>query len=347
MEEGAMRFIHQIIVLLAIGLAFYWFLPVLKPFIIGAFFAAAAQKPAHFLQKKGKFSITLSIILALTFVASLFGAGCLIILFIAARTVSHLAAVIPGYMHIATLHIEHGMNIISERLSDAQEETIIQLIQTLNGSVSKIAGNYAETWILSGTSFVLSIPGTASEIIVAVLSAFFIAKDGRYLIKMLPVSLHERLFLTFTDFSSAFRSFINAQCILFAATFVIAAGGFLLLRIPHVVEVAFLAAMMEFIPIVGSTLLFLPWIVFFFLIGQPVSAALLAILYIILMIMRQLLEPKLISGAVGLHPLAVLFSVFAGLTFFGAAGMVAGLFLLLAVQSTHRSGLLQLLFTKR
>lgn len=342
-----MRFIHHFIVLVVIGLALYWFMPVLKPFIIGAFFAAFAQKPAHFLQKKGRFPASLSIILALIFVAFLFSAGCSIILFIAARTVSHLVAVIPSYVHIATFHIEHGVDFISARLSNTQEEAIIQLIQTLNGSVSKITGDYAESWILSGTSFMLSIPGAATEILVASLSAFFMAKDGGHLIKMLPASVHQRILFAFTDFSSSFRSFIKAQCILFSATFVTAALGLFLLRTPHVVEVAFLAAVAEFIPIVGSSLIFLPWIAFFLLIGQPASAALLAVLYAVLMIMRQLLEPKLVSGAVGLHPLAVLFSIFAGLTFFGAAGMATGPFLLLAVRSIHRSGLLQMLFTKR
>lgn len=342
-----MRFIHHFIVLLAIGLAFYWFMPVLKPFIIGAFFAAAAQKPAHFLQKKGRFSPSLSVVSALIFVVFLFGIGCSIVLLIAARTVSHLVAVIPSYMDIAAFHIEHGMDIISARLSTTQEETIIQLIQTLNGSISKITVDYAETWILSGTSFMLSIPGAATEIIVAALSAFFIAKDGGHMIKMLPASIHERLLLAFTDFSSACRSFIKAQCLLFSATFMTASFGLLLLRAPHVVEVAFLAAVAEFIPIIGSSLIFLPWIGFFLLIGEPISAALLAVLYTVLMIMRQLLEPKLVSSAVGLHPLAVLFSIFAGLTFFGAAGMATGPFLLLAILSVHRSGLLQMLFTKR
>ncbi|OMP67465.1 AI-2E family transporter [Domibacillus epiphyticus] len=342
-----MRLWNMLLILSIIGFTFYLFLPVLKPFLIGAFFAIAAQKPARIMQKKLSISEQTAVFFALCSVASLFLFILLIIGFVGARTAAHLTSVIPKYKDIIVLNIEETIQTISAALSDQQKENVIFFIETMSDSAVTIAGQYAESWLLSGTAFFLRIPGAASEIIVAVLSAFFIARDGRRIIRLIPALVHERILLAISYFVTAVQSFMTAQIILFIITFAAASGGFFLLRYPHAIEVAFLAAIADLIPLLGSSLLFIPWMAFSALTGQYMAAILLAILYVVLVIMRQLLEPKLVSGAIGLHPLAVLFSAFAGLTFFGAAGMVSGPLLLLACQSIYRSGLTQLLFIKR
>ncbi|OLN22670.1 hypothetical protein BTO30_08435 [Domibacillus antri] len=342
-----MRLWNMLIILTVLAFLFYLFLPVFKPFIIGAFFAITVQKPARFIQKKSCLSENMSIFSALVLAAFLFIAAALVFGFTAARAASHIAYVIPGYTQIILSNIEQIIHTVSDALSEQQKESVVGFIEAMSHSAVNMAGQYAEIGLRSSTNLILGIPGAASEIIVVLLSAFFIARDGNRMIRLIPALYQERLLLAITYFISAVQSFMTAQIILFTITFACASLGFFLLRYPHAAEVAFLAAAADLIPLLGSGLLFIPWMAVSLLTGQYMAAILLCILYAALVLMRQLLEPKLVSGAVGLHPLAILFTAFAGLTFWGAAGMITGPFLLLACQSIYRSGLLRLLFIKR
>lgn len=61
---------------------------------------------------------------------------------------------------------------------------------------------------------------------------------------------------------------------------------------------------------------------------------------LVVLVARQILETKIISGSLGLHPLATLISMYAGLWTLGLAGLILGPILLIAIQSFYKAGLL-------
>lgn len=339
-----MRMILQYFIIIALLLVTYWLLPIFKPFLAGAFFAAILLKPTHFIQRKTSISRSLAVLLSLFLMVALFFSAITIFCLIGARTISHIHDVVPIYAPIAVAHAEQIISEITAVLTPDQKIALVQFIESLGSTAEKTAEMYAGDWILSGTVLLLAIPGTAAEILIALLAAFFIAKDGDLFLKAIPVHLHEKAQNAAAEFSASFYSYTRAQIHLFAFTFFAACTGFFLLRTPHLIELAFLTAVLEFVPVIGSSLLFVPWILFCLLTGQVKIAVFVAILYIALMIMRQLLEPKLVSDSAGLHPLAVLFSAFAGYHLLGVFGVMIGPLFLLVCLSVYRSGLL---ITKR
>ena len=66
----------------------------------------------------------------------------------------------------------------------------------------------------------------------------------------------------------------------------------------------------------------------------------LSVLYLVVLIVRQVLETKIVSGKLGLHPLATLVSMYAGLWTFGLPGLIIGPILLIAIQSFYKAGIL-------
>ncbi|WP_046174046.1 sporulation integral membrane protein YtvI [Domibacillus indicus] len=335
-------FVHYVLVSAAL-LSIYWLLPIFKPFLAGAFFAAVLHKPAHFLQKKAAVSRNAAVLASLFWVLCLFSAGLLLFGWISARTASHIHYVIPHYIPVATAHLEQFVHSVTAFLSEDQKELLLQTIHTLETAAGNTVEQYAGKWLLTGTSYFLAVSGTAVELLIVLFTAFFIAKDGSFFISFLPEPLRKKIAAAANDFSASLYAYGYAQLQLFIITFAAACIGFFLLRIPHVLELAFLTAVLEFLPIVGSSLLFVPWILFCFLTGQTSTGVFAAVLYAILTIMRQLLEPKLVSDSAGLHPLAVLFAAFAGYHLAGVFGLITGPLFLLACSSMYRA---RLWFTK-
>jgi predicted PurR-regulated permease PerM len=67
----------------------------------------------------------------------------------------------------------------------------------------------------------------------------------------------------------------------------------------------------------------------------------LSILYIILLIGRQIVEPKVLASSVGLNPLPTLIGMFIGLKLFGVLGLIIGPVSLIVVDALNRANVIQ------
>ena len=77
----------------------------------------------------------------------------------------------------------------------------------------------------------------------------------------------------------------------------------------------------DFIPYIGVGTVFIPWILYQFFTEQFMLTIQLSILYIIVIIARQILEPKILASSIGIHPLIALIILFIGIQSFGILGV--------------------------
>ena len=97
-----------------------------------------------------------------------------------------------------------------------------------------------------------------------------------------------------------------------------------------------LAGVMDVLPFIGTGLVLIPVSVFQLLEGKYLQAAVVLVLYVICVLIREFLEPKLIGNKVGIWPVGILFAVFAGVKLFGVAGIVKGPLGLVVICETYR-----------
>lgn len=97
-----------------------------------------------------------------------------------------------------------------------------------------------------------------------------------------------------------------------------------------------LAGIMDVLPFIGTGLVLIPVSVFQLLQGKYLQAAVVLVLYVICVLIREFLEPKLIGNKVGIWPVGILFAVFAGVKLFGVAGIVKGPLGLVVICETYR-----------
>jgi predicted PurR-regulated permease PerM len=114
--------------------------------------------------------------------------------------------------------------------------------------------------------------------------------------------------------------------------------GLALLRVPYAFLLAVLLAVVDFLPLLGTGVILLPWAAVSLLLGEVKLGIGLAVLYGVTSVVRQVLEPKLIGEGLGLHPLVSLAAMYGGLRLFGVWGMILAPLLAAAVSAAVGEG---------
>lgn len=131
--------------------------------------------------------------------------------------------------------------------------------------------------------------------------------------------LIRELFQSTTQYFKAQIKIMTVICLLCVA-------GLWILRVRHFFGYGLALGILDAFPVLGTGLFLVPAAVFQILMGNQFQGIGFLVLYGITAVVRQLLEPKFIGNHVGVSPLLVLFSVYAGLFVYGGAGFVLGPF---------------------
>ncbi len=124
---------------------------------------------------------------------------------------------------------------------------------------------------------------------------------------------------------AAFRAaakYLRAVFWLFLLAATVFAVGFLLLGVEYACLFAVFAAFVDALPALGSGAVLLPFAVFAFATGDFRLGLGLCILWGAASLVRQVAEPKIMGGQLGVHPLVNLMAVYLGYRFFGVTGLV-------------------------
>ncbi len=162
-------------------------------------------------------------------------------------------------------------------------------------------------------------------VIVPILS-FFILKDGRSIRDgFLDMFDGDREVAedTLMDIHRLLLQYMRALLFLCCATFVVFSVVFSVVRVPYALLLASIAFPLEFVPLVGPLTAAIIIVAVSAVSGFPHVFLMIAFLGIYRLFQDYVLSPNLMSQGVELHPLLVIFGVFAG----GEIGGVAGVFL--------------------
>ena len=109
-----------------------------------------------------------------------------------------------------------------------------------------------------------------------------------------------------------------------AVTFGVLSVFLVLFGVKNAVLIALGTAFLDAIPVFGTGFVLLPWAAWQFLTGSTSMAFGLTALYGVCSLIRQILEPRILSAQIGLHPLLTLAGIFVGFKLFGLPGLVLG-----------------------
>ncbi len=150
----------------------------------------------------------------------------------------------------------------------------------------------------------------------------------------------------------AFGGYVKSQLILSAGVFAILSAGFFLMGQPYGLLLALGLSVLDFVPIIGSGTVMVPWAVVDMILGQygeaaalmasawaPTSVAALMAVWGVIALFRQFAEPKILGDQTGLSPILSLVGIYVGMQAGGVLGMVVGPLLLLVCINLAKLGI--------
>jgi sporulation integral membrane protein YtvI len=189
----------------------------------------------------------------------------------------------------------------------------------------------------SALNTVSSIPNLVIILLLALFIAYFISKD-MLLFKAkigswMPTGVRQKGQVVYGDLTAAVGGYIRGQAILITITAIQSLAGLLILGVPYAFSLALLAAFLDILPLLGTGTLYVPWAIFALVTGDAKLGIGLLIIYALIVLVRQVMEPRILAGTIGLDPLAMLIIMYAGYKASGFIGLLLAPFILIAFQS--------------
>lgn len=190
------------------------------------------------------------------------------------------------------------------------------------------------------SSLFSAVPHFFLGFFVALISAYFFTKD-KALIRQAYLAHIEPL-VGFSigaarkELSASVWGYVKTQLILMGYTFCICIVGMLLLRSPHPLLLSAATAVIDSLPFFGSGFILWPGALIHFIMGRSFLAIGYLVIYGVIQIMRQILQPRILGAQIGLHPLLTLFSMYFGFRCIGVWGLLLGPVIAVVLRAFYR-----------
>jgi sporulation integral membrane protein YtvI len=231
------------------------------------------------------------------------------------------------------------MSLLPTDVQQMASGLLDQLLTWLQSTASDLIGRFAA----GAGNWAIGIPSFMVALVVFIMGAYFMTADYprlRYFANEgLPPEVCNFLRMLRTTAGTAFGGYIRAQLFLSLGVMIILLLGFLLIRQPYALLIAFIFAVLDFIPIVGAGTAMVPWAAYALFVGDARLGLSVLVIWGVVVLYRRVAEPKMLGSQTGLSPIISLVSIYAGMQLGGVVGMVLGPILALMLRNMCRSGL--------
>ncbi|MCL2487441.1 MAG: sporulation integral membrane protein YtvI [Oscillospiraceae bacterium] len=322
------NFIYLTLILATVILAGTLLFRLMLPFLFAFAVAAALQRPlrwlgASTLARRKVFSVLLVVLL---------------VLLIAGLVAVSIWQIIAGITNFVS--DQNNIKMITNTVASATE-SINAALDNLKNNVSQEVLDFLKnsiddarqgiTSLLTGTVTAVTnaaarLPSLLVSFLFWVIASIFLTIDYEkvtaFLFRQIP-ERHRQLSQDIRSlFSGTLMKLIRTYMLLMGITFVELLITFLILGIPHALLFAALTALVDILPVLGTGTILIPWSVIAVITGDMTVGIGLAVGYVLITVIRNYLEPKLVSQQIGLNPLVTLFFMYLGLKLAGLPGML-------------------------
>lgn len=241
---------------------------------------------------------------------------------------TELAPIISSFLH----RIELIPDSIWNRMSDYTDT----IANSLSATGVNLLG-YISKKIASLSIFTL-------HFLLAIVLSFFLSIEIDYWRKVIrtktPASCRQAYAFVKEHVLTGLGAYLKAQLILVLITFLIIFIGLLLLDINHSFLLALLAAFFDLLPLLGVSIIFIPWIIYLLIIGNKGLAVGITLVMGIALLTRQILDPKITGQSLGVSPFTMLSAMVISLSLFGLIGVLLSIVFLILMKALYEQGYL-------
>lgn len=239
-------------------------------------------------------------------------------------------------------------------------DEILSVIQNSTGDILNNIYSWIRKSLTGLLDIVTSLPSIAICIGIAVIALYFICVDKIYILDQiehhLPKLWVKKIGVHLRDLIKTLGGYLKAEATLILVSFIISLLGLYILKIigfnvEYPLLMALFIGFVDALPILGSGTVMIPWAIICALNGDLKLGIAIIILLIIMSVVRQFLEPKLVSKNIGVHPIFTLIAMYTGFKFMGVIGLLLGPIILIIVKNIFASlidqGVFKTIFDKK
>ena len=314
-----------------------------KPIFIAFVLFLMIEPLAKFLNKRKLKKITATTISMLIFIVVIL--GIIITLGVVFTSqIYHLSEIIPKYIQSLQEVIENKADYFKERIDTLPPETIEKgkgyLIDLAERS-SALLSNLLKYLFFSLTS----ISNLIINFIIGLILAYFLSIEidswKKIAREKTPNTFKQAYFFLKDNVISGIAHYLKAQMKLITITFIIVFTGLIILGINNSFSIALLSAFFDLLPLLGVSSIFIPWIVYLVIVGKSTTALWLLVLLAVVIIVRQIAEPKIVGDSLGVSAFTMLSFMVISLSLFGVAGIILSPILLILIKALYEQGYLK------
>lgn len=320
------NFMYLISILLLVFLIYKYLFSFLLPFVIAVIIGFVVQKPSQKIALKFKIKPrTIAPILALL----LYIIGGSILIALVYLFLSNLPDTIKWLVDNLTVAADKATYLLGkyDDFTKNLPSEIGSMLKNLPGSLADgIVGFLSNFLSVFAAFFTKNIPSFFFSVLITVLASVYFARDfmavKSFAFSVIPKRFHNNILKIKNIMIANVFKMAKGYGVLFLITFAELSIGLLLAGVNNAIFLAFLISLVDALPVLGVGVALFPWAVFSIITGDIGLGIYLVVLYLIITIVRNVCEPKVLSSRLGIPPLLSILIIFCGLKLFGFFGML-------------------------
>ena len=316
------------------------------PFAVGWIIAMIANPLVRFCEQKIR--IRRKAGSAIVIVAVLAG-----VILVGYLLISRLVTEAAGFVSsLPTLwkDVEKEMNELAASLTDfydrfppALKENLTEIGDNLGSYISGIMNGLSEPTVNAVGNIARNIPSVIVSTIMCLLSSYFFVAEKEnihaFFHRHVPESVRAKFRIMSSGLTGAVGGYFVAQFRIEIVIYFVLFIGLLILRVQYSFLIAFLIAVLDFLPVFGAGAVLWPWALMEVLAGNYRMALGLMIIWGVAQLLRQIIQPKFVGDSIGVPAIPTLFLLFIGYRIGSVLGMILAVPVGIVVQKMFEAGL--------
>lgn len=302
------------------------------PFLIAFIISLVIEPLIKFVNKRTRLTRKTSAIIVLVVVS-------IILISLLVWGITSLIHEVSNLLQGLNSYIENAYNQVQNIISSIDfnklkiPEEVTSTIQNSLWDFIGTVSNWIKNFLTSLMNSLTQIPTIGVYIGIAIIAIYFICTDKFYMVDQLehhlPREWVKRIGKHMRDIISSLGNYLKAQATLIAISFTIALIGlyifkFVGLNIKYPLLSALGIGFVDALPILGAGTAMIPWAVISAVNGDITLAIAIIVLWLVMSIVRQFAEPRIVSKNIGIHPIFTLIAMYTGFKTIGILGMFIG-----------------------
>ena len=224
------------------------------------------------------------------------------------------------------------INDIKENLTNFNlSKEVINIFEKSTTDFINSIGNYIKNLLTTTLKYITSLPNILINIIITILATYFITSDKFYILDRMEHHLSKKMVgkivMHAKQITSSLGKYLKAEITLSIITFIVVLTGlniFYLLgmEVEYPILMAILIGFVDALPILGAGGIMVPWAIILLINKNTALSISILGLYIFTLVEKQLLEPKVVSNNIGIHPIFTLIAMYTCFRLIGVIGLL-------------------------